>query len=210
MVSKIKYVSPADGVAVDKLIDSAVKATAKARDLVQVALVGILIHAAKHNDYSRAQIIVDKLVGTVNANALVKWFVTFGGLIVAEDGSGFGSWQGPKFIADNLEEAKATMWYEFTKPNPFAGYNAEAELHKFMKRYATMRTKTEADDLSEEDKAKVDLHISAGTIEAVLKLVKMELIIAPDAGTTEQSANEEAEAPANVVPHAKPSKAAKG
>lgn len=206
MSAKIKYVTPTDNASVDKLIDSAVKGMAKAKVLVQIALVGILIHAAKHNDYSRANLIVERLVGTVNANAIVKWFVQFGGLKVAEDGTGFNDWQGPKFIQDNLEDAKATMWFEFTKPNPFAGYNAEAELHKFMKRFATMRTKTEADELSTEDKAKVDLHVTASTIDALMKLVKMEVIVAPNV----EPENEQDDEPVDGVHHlTKPAKAAK-
>lgn len=202
-MSKIKYVAPADAAGVDKLIDQAVKATKKARDLVQIALVAILIHAGKHNDYSRANTIVEHLVGTVNANAIVKWFVEFGGLGVNEEGSAFDSWKGPDYIRDHLEAAKETMWYEFTKPNPFAGYNAEAELHKFMKRYSGMRTKTEADELSTEDKTKVDLHISTQTIDAFMKLVKMELIVAPNV-----EADNEQDDTADVHHLTKPAKAA--
>lgn len=202
-MSKIKYVTPADAGAVDKLIDTAVRATKKARDLVQVALVGILIHAAKHNDYSRANTIIEHLVGTANANAIVKWFIEFGGLIVNAEGTAFDNWTGPKYIQEQLERAKETMWYEYTKPNPFAGYNAEVELHKFMKRYATMRSKTEADELSTEDKTKVDLHVSSQTIDALMKLVRMELIVAPNV----EADNEQGEA-ADVHHLTKPAKAA--
>lgn len=178
-MSKIKYVTPANAAAVDELIAKAVNSVSKARDLVQVACVAILIHAAKHNDYSKANDIVNALNGTVNSAAIVEWFVKFGGLIVAEDGSGFGSWQGPKYIAENLEAGKENMWYEMRRPNPFAGYNAEAELQRYIKRFTQMHKKIV--DLDDEDKAKVSFAISAGTIDALFKLVKMETVIAPDA-----------------------------
>jgi hypothetical protein len=172
---KLKYVSPENAAAVDRLIDAAVKSVTK------------------------ADLIVERLGNTVNQAAVVEWFVKFGGLIVAEDASGFGSWQGPKFIAEHLDDAKATMWYDLRKQNAFAGYNAEAEVHKFIAKYKGMRDKLNEGKLSDEDAKKVDMHINITTLDTLMSLCKMELIVSPD----DSAANGEAQTD-NVVEHPAP------
>lgn len=120
LMSKITYASKKN---VDQLIAAAIGSTGKMRTAVQIAAVHVLIHAAKHGDYSKAQILVDGLGHGVNARGLVEWFIRFGGLIVSDDADGFVGWQGKKHIADNLDAAKSNMWFEFKKQNPYQGFN---------------------------------------------------------------------------------------
>lgn len=108
---------------VDQLIATAIGSTGKMRNAVQIAAVHILIHAAKHGDYSKAQTLVDGLGHGVNARGLVEWFIKFGGLTVSEDADGFVGWSGKKYIAENLDAAKGTAWFEFKKQNPYQGFN---------------------------------------------------------------------------------------
>ncbi len=174
-MSKIKYVSPKDVNELNAIQDRAIKGVHRARDLVQIALVATIIHTAKHNDYSGAQRLVEGVGNAANGAAMVEFFVRFGGLLVSEDGKGFGGWQGPEYIKNNLDDAKATMWWELKKANPFKGYNAEAEIQRLIKNYKAMQTK--ASELPDEDKDKINLTISDESIKALLSLANFEAII---------------------------------
>jgi hypothetical protein len=117
---KISYLSKKN---VDQLIATAISSSNTMRKNVQIAAVHVLIHAAQHGDYSKAQILVDGLGDGVNARGLVQWFVEFGGLTVSEGADGFDGWQGKAHIAQFLDQAKAKMWWEFKVQNPYQGFN---------------------------------------------------------------------------------------
>lgn len=182
----IKYITAKDTTDLYKIQDKAISSVHKARDLVQIALVATLIHAGKHGDYTGATRMIEGTGNAVNGAALVKFFVRFGGLLVAEDGSGFSGWQGADYIRANLNDAKATMWWTLKKVNPFAGYSAEAEIKKFIKRHKAMTAKL--DSMSDEDKEKVSLTINDETIKALLSLVNFEAIITGEATNDEGNA----------------------
>ena len=61
---KISYLSKKN---VDQLIATAISSSNTMRKNVQIAAVHVLIHAAQHGDYSKAQILVDGLGDGVNA-----------------------------------------------------------------------------------------------------------------------------------------------
>lgn len=129
---------------VDVLIDSAIKSAKTMKMKVQVAAVAILQHAEKHGDYSKANVLVDGLGHGVKADSLVAWFVKFGGLIVDEEGKGFGGWKGSEYIKEQFTKAKANAWYDEKKGNAWAGFNLLDELAKVVKKEENARKKVKA------------------------------------------------------------------
>lgn len=174
-MSKIKYIDPKNEAELSKLIDTSIRTTAKARESVQVAAVAILLHAAKHGDWTKANVLVEGLGDTINGQALVKFFVDFGGLTVNPEGTAFGGWNGVDHIKANLDMAKEKMWWTLRKVNPFAGYNADAELMRFVERFR--KTSKQVAGMKPEDQAKVSLIVRDETMKAVLQLVNFEHIV---------------------------------
>jgi hypothetical protein len=174
-MSNIKYVEPKDAKELERLQDQAIRATVKARESVQIAAVATLIHAAKHGDWTGANRLTEGLGNTINGQALVKFFVDFGGLTINADESGFGGWAGADFIREHLDAAKAKMWWELRKVNPFAGYNADVELKKFVDKFAKMRKQLPG--LPNEEATKVSFIINEDTMRAVMHLVPFEEIV---------------------------------
>lgn len=97
------------------VVAKAVKDYQKGRRGVQNASVLVLIHAAKHGDYSQSQILCDG----VGSKSLVEWFKDFGGLVV--EGDKFVGWSGADHIRDNFEQAKAQMYWEYKAVNIWGG-----------------------------------------------------------------------------------------
>lgn len=127
--ANIRYNIATDVDSLLKMIEAAGTHYQTARRVTQVAAVNVLIHAAKHGDYSFA----DKLVGVCgDSQALVKWFEEFGGLTVDPEAKGFKGWEGKQHIKDNLELAKATMFWTFKAPNPYAGFDLDKQLEKLI------------------------------------------------------------------------------
>lgn len=118
---------------VDKNISLAHKSYDSTKNAVQVAAVSVLHHAYQHGDYSKAQVLIDGLVG-LNQAALVEYFVKFGGLIVDEEGNGFSGWKGKDFIRDNMADARQKPWYELKKQSPYKGFDLHDELLKLLKK----------------------------------------------------------------------------
>lgn len=170
----IKYTSFANAEALDKAIDGAFKKAQSLRADIQNVAVGILLHAHKHGDYTRAQTLVDGLGQSVRGKALVDWFVQFGGLQVGKLGGnkdGFIGWQGAEYIKAHIDEAKAKMWWECKPEAPFAGFDMKTELERLIAR-AEKHVK-QADKLRREglpeDADKV--HVPQATLDALRKLV---------------------------------------
>jgi hypothetical protein len=168
----IKYVTAKDAADLNKIQAKAVSAINNGRVQVQIALVATAIHAAKHGDWTPAEQFVVALGNSVNGAAVVEWIVKYMGLSVREDGKGFEAWQGKDYIAQHLDDAKDVMWWELKKKNPFAGFNAEAELLRFTEKYERMSKTLKG--LSEEDQKKVSLAISPKIFSALFNLVNFE------------------------------------
>lgn len=175
----IKYVFAKTAADLEKIQAKAVKSVQSARVQVQIAAVATIRHAWEHGDWTYAQKLVDGLGNTVNGAALVEWFQQFGGLTINEEANGFGGWKGKDHIEAAFEKAKATMWWELKKKNPFKGYSLEEALRKVVKDHSAMVEKMAT--LPEEDQAKIVLAANDDTIRAVLKLCNFEAII-EDAG----------------------------
>ena len=107
---------------VDALIADAIKGEKTMREKIQVACIGILIHAEKNGDWTKAKVLVDGLSGATNKEQLVLFFAKFGGLTFDKDG--FTGWSGAEHIRQNFNDAKAKAWWEMKKaPNPYAGFD---------------------------------------------------------------------------------------
>ena len=182
-MAAIKYVFAKNAADLEKIQATAVRSVQKARTQVQIAAVATIRHAWEHGDWTYAQRLVEGLGNTVNGKALVEWFVQFGGLTV-EEGKGFSGWKGKAHIEENFEKAKATMWWDLKRANPFAGYSLEAQLLKLVKEHNAVKEKVVG--LTDEDKAKVNFEVNEATIKAVLRLCNFEAIIEDDKQEVEQ------------------------
>ncbi len=164
----------------DRLIELCVEAAGTMRDRVQNCAFNILQHAEKHGDYTRAQILVDGLGEGVNGKALVEYFVRFGGLIVDTEEGGFNGWHTAQFIRDNVEAAKATMWYTLKPINAWQGYSAELALVKFVKENQT--AKKAMAKLADDDpkRAKYKMDVSDATIQQVINICDFQIVTADE------------------------------
>lgn len=172
-MTAIKYVFAKDAAGLEKIQNAAIKSVAKARVQVQIAAVATIRHAFEHGDWTYAQKLVDGLGNTVNGAALVEWFKQYGGL--KTDDTGFTGWSGKEYIQDAFEKAKATMWWELKKKNPFAGYSLEDALKKVIKDHNSMKEKIVG--LTKEEQEKVNFVVNDETIKAVLSLCNFEAIL---------------------------------
>ncbi|QQM15392.1 hypothetical protein [Kosakonia virus Kc261] len=132
---QFKYTSFKDVAALDKAIADTISKAKTLRNGIQNVAVGILLHAHKHGDYTRAESFVNGLGEGVRQKALVDWFVQFGGLVIGEreDGkSGFVSWKGADHIRDNIDKAKATMWWTCKPEAAFEGFDLQEALDKLI------------------------------------------------------------------------------
>lgn len=134
-MTTVKYTAFKDAAALDKAIEATVKKAHSLRNEIQNVAVGIILHAYHHGDYTRAESFTHQLGEGVRGKALVDWFVQFGGLIVGEheDGkSGFVGWKGADFIKENIDKAKATMWWTCKPEAAFEGFDLQDALEKLI------------------------------------------------------------------------------
>lgn len=134
-MTTVKYTAFKDVAALDKAIEATVKKAHSLRNDIQNVAVGIVLHAYHHGDYTRAESFTHQLGDGVRGKALVDWFVQFGGLIVGEheDGkSGFVGWKGADFIKENIDKAKATMWWTCKPEAAFDGFDLQDALEKLI------------------------------------------------------------------------------
>lgn len=171
----MKYNLPKDAKELDVLINSAIKAATTMRNKVQMASIAILHHAFTCGDYTKANDLVEGLGHGVKRDSLVEFFVKFGGLTINEEGNAFGGWKGKEHIKANFDDAKATMWWDLKKANPFKGFNLEQEINKLLKRKANIEKDMEG--MAEEDKEKVSLTVNEGVIQALLSACNFDTII---------------------------------
>lgn len=121
----------------DAAIADAVECAAQTREAIQRVAVGILLHAHKHGDYSRAAHFIKALGTGVRQKALSEWFIQYGGLLAGKNAAGeedFVGWQGAEYIKANIDGAKSTMWWN-CKPEPiFSGFDLNREFEKLIVR----------------------------------------------------------------------------
>lgn len=181
--NQIRYIEAKDNAGLKAMVTKAVNSYGKARVAVQTAIVAILCHAIKHNDYSQANVLVVGLGKTQAARSVATFFRDFGGLSVDEaktkddEAAGFNTWQGPQYIAERLEAAKATMFWQYKQPsdNPFREYSTEEMARAFIQRVENARKQ------AAKGKARVTDDLSDTTMQAVLNIVKFERIASEEA-----------------------------
>lgn len=194
--NQVRYVTPADAKGLQALVGKAIASYGRARVAVQVAIVAVLIHAAKHHDYSQANVLVNGLGQTQAGRDAVRFFQDFGGFSVKAspenadaEPEGFNDWKGPGYITEKLESgetrldvAKATMFWQYRQPrgSVFKEYSTEQLAREFINRINRVRKQ------AKDGKAKVIDNLSDTTMQEVLNIVKFERIAADTAGETEQ------------------------
>lgn len=175
----MNYTLPKNATALKAIIATAIESAHTMKANVQLASVAVLHHAYQHGDYTFANELINGLGHGVKRDSLVEWFAKFGGLTVGENSQeGFTGWSGKAHIKDNFEQAKATMWYELKKANPFEGYSLEDELRKVMKKH--QRISKAALKMDDNDKAKINFEVNEATIQQLLTLCNFEEIAIED------------------------------
>lgn len=139
-MSNVKYVAKPTADSITKAIVTVSKTATTLRNQVQVCAVSILQHAVNCGDYSKANDLVNALGNGINAKALVEFFVIYGGLKVDEKEGMFVGWN--KADAIDIDGAKAKMWYDLKKQNPFEGFDLQVELAKLIKKAKKASEKT--------------------------------------------------------------------
>lgn len=170
---------------VDQLIEQAITSAKSMREKVQIAGVAILMHAEKHGDYSKAQLLVDGLGNGINGAALVEWFVQYGGLIVAEEGTGFSGWKGAGHIKNHFEKAKSQAWWELKKQNPYKGYNLLDDLTNVIKRGTAALDKVEEAETSGDDEL---LHYLKSVINVDVESLRKVALVVEDISKAKKAA----------------------
>jgi hypothetical protein len=155
---------------VDELIANAGASLKTMREKVQVASIGILMHAEKCGDYRKANDLIDILGNGINRASLQKFFVDFGGLKLDDDGKHFVAWKGKDYIKGKFQEAKCTAWWSLKEAPSYKGLDLEAKIATLIKQAESALDKR--DELPEEDRAKVSVDLD--------KLNALRAIITPD------------------------------
>ena len=166
MTTKFNYVA-IKKTDVDGLIEAAVGGVKKARNLIQVAAVGILMHAEKHGDWTKASVLVKALEDNgAYATSLVAWFVEYGGLVVGDIGEGeqgFVGFSGPEHIRKHWEAAKSKAWWETKKQaSSYKGFDLNVELAKLLK-----RAKKAQDDVRKDSTKAEQVKVDDAELEAL-------------------------------------------
>lgn len=152
---------------VDQAIAKAIESTNHATNMVQVAAVKIIIHTAKHGDYTKANALIEGLGDGIRKDSLVEWFVLFG--LKADDKGFIGFDKTQVKSVDNLEIAKATMWNTVKRAgNPFKGLDLIQEIERLEKKVAKAMAVAEA---SEDEQVKSSVVVNMDMLSA-LNLIK--------------------------------------
>jgi len=163
---------------VDQAIEKAILSVSHGQKLVQVAAVKIIIHTAKHGDYTKAQVLIDGLGEGIRKDSLVEWFKLYG---LTADDKGFTGFDKVQVKdIDNLNKAKDVMWWTVKRAaNPFKGFNLVEQLEKLDKQATKMQAAAESMEDEEAAKIVIDLDmqrairlIANGTISAKDLLAK--------------------------------------
>lgn len=118
--------------ALDKAISTVIAKSKTLQSDIQKVAIGIVAHAYKHGDYSRANVLVDGLGEGVRRTALVEWFHRCG-LNVSEADQCFNGFN-KKVCERKFEEMKGTDWWTLKPERPFDGFDLQAELSRLLKK----------------------------------------------------------------------------
>ncbi|AKQ07672.1 hypothetical protein [Yersinia phage vB_YenP_ISAO8] len=116
--------------AMDKELTSVIKDSNKLQDRIQTLAVAIMLHCYAHNEFQRAQALVDGLGKGMRRTALVEWFQQAGLKVSKEEGK-FNGFNKAK-MEDKWGKCLAEPWYTMKPENPFAGFDLEAELKRLI------------------------------------------------------------------------------
>jgi len=150
---QFQYTSFKNVVQLDKAIAESISSAKTLREGIQDVAVGILMHAYKHGDYTRAEHYVNGLGTGVRQKALVDWFVQFGGLTIGTRSNGnvgFVGWKGADYIKAHFDKAKETGWWTCKPEAAFEGFDLQAALEKLIAKAEKMASK--ANELRHEGK----------------------------------------------------------
>lgn len=129
------YTSYKDAAELDAAIQAVCVASVSLQQQVQDVAIGILLHTYHSGDWRKANDLVLGLGDGVRKEALVDWFVKFGGLEASEKDGKFIDFKGVEYIKANIDAAKAKAWWTFRKLNPFAGFDLDAALAQVLKKH---------------------------------------------------------------------------
>lgn len=121
-----------DAAAIDKAMANVIAQSMGLQDAIQEVAVAIMLHTYHHNDFSRAQSLVDGLGKGVRRVALVEWF-KMAGLKVDIKTEKFNGFNRQK-MEDKWAKCKAEPWFTFKPERPFAGFDLQAELERLLSR----------------------------------------------------------------------------
>lgn len=133
-IANYSVLSGKKAISVDRAIELAGQSVTKMRKSIQVACVAVCMHAVKHGDYSKAQVLVDTVGNAVNKASLQKWFVDYAGLIVDSETGLFSGWQGAEYIREHFDDAKKKAWWECKEAPAYKGMSIIEEINKLVKR----------------------------------------------------------------------------
>lgn len=181
------------GKQVNLLINKAIKAAGSYRNAAQIALVAIALHAYNHGDWTGIQRMTDELPDGVGKNGIVKWANKFIGLELVEvegqQSKRFGNWKGREHIerlfngdpkaTDKFEKAgaKATFFWEFAEPNPFAGYDINDEIRRVRARYDAMVKRASDPKTTPAERALMKMDVNEDAMKTLLAVAKFEVIV---------------------------------
>lgn len=141
--------------ALDKAITSVINKSKSLQTDIQKVAVGIVAHAYKHGDYTRANTLVDGLGEGVRRKALVEWFFQCG-LEVSEEDQCFTGFN-KKVCEKKFETMKSTNWWTLKAEKPFEGFDLQAELARLLKR--AERIQKDADKRTKEENELVNIPV---------------------------------------------------
>lgn len=118
--------------ALDKAIDAVISKSQSLQSDIQKVAIGIVAHAYKHGDYTRANTLVNGLGEGVRRTALVEWFHRCG-MDISEADQCFVGFN-KKVCEKRFEEMKGTSWWALKPERPFDGFDLQAELARLLKR----------------------------------------------------------------------------
>lgn len=176
--------------------DLAVKTLGKGRQYMHTILIETLQHIHKHGDRNALTNLMDKLkeskADSGNRHRIQVWLTDLAGMVFDDnkESKTYGDiidWKGKQHIQDHFEKAKKSPWFEYRKPASvkeikpapvFAGFNLEAKLSEVINAAKSMRDLEP--QMTEENKAKINLSCSLETINLLLDLIGIEAVLNDD------------------------------
>jgi hypothetical protein len=179
---KIKYTYAKDAKGLTDLINKAVETTTTAKNQIQIAAVAVLYHAHRHGDYTGAnQLVLGLIESGMRRASLVKWFQTYGGLVLNEDKDTlkeqvFSGWNGADYIKLNFETAKTTLWFKaIAEKEAFISLSLQDDINKLLIKYGKQKVKAEKAGV--DFRGKISTQVLNETIEQLMTLISQDDIV---------------------------------